>query len=184
MMQQRVLVTGGTGFIGSAVVRYLIGESKASVLNVDNSPMQVISIRWRPLLIRLTISLLIPTFATVTKCSVRLTTISRLKSCIWQQRAMSIDPLMVHLLLSKPTSSARICCLKSHGTMLLNCQVTRVTYFDSYIFQTMRCMAIWLASMHSLPKTLRISQAHRILHRRHRIITWCDLGIDNVGFQS
>ena len=34
-MQQRVLVTGGAGFIGSAVVRYLIGESKASVLNVD-----------------------------------------------------------------------------------------------------------------------------------------------------
>ena len=35
MMQQQVLVTGGAGFIGSAVVRYLIGESKASVLNVD-----------------------------------------------------------------------------------------------------------------------------------------------------
>ncbi len=35
MMQQGVLVTGGAGFIGSAVVRYLIGETKASVLNVD-----------------------------------------------------------------------------------------------------------------------------------------------------
>ena len=35
MMQQQVLVTGDAGFIGSAVVRYLIGESKASVLNVD-----------------------------------------------------------------------------------------------------------------------------------------------------
>ena len=149
-----------------------------------NSPMRVILIRWRPLLIRLTISLLIPTCATVTKCSVRLTTISRLTSCIWQPRAMSIDPLMVHPLLSKPTSWARIRCLKSLGTMLLNCQVTRVTYFDSYIFQTMRCMEIWLASMHSSPKTLSVSQAHPILHRRHRMITWCDLGIDNMGFQS
>ncbi len=31
----RVLVTGGAGFIGSAVVRFLIGETGADVLNVD-----------------------------------------------------------------------------------------------------------------------------------------------------
>ena len=31
----RVLVTGGAGFIGSAVCRYLVGESQAEVLNVD-----------------------------------------------------------------------------------------------------------------------------------------------------
>lgn len=63
-MRQRAVVSGDAGFIGSAVVRYLIGESKASVLNVDKLTYAVISIRLRPLLIRLTIS--------------------RLMSCIWQ----------------------------------------------------------------------------------------------------
>src|SRR3954452_14141298 len=31
----RVLVTGGAGFIGSALVRYLVGEEGVNVLNID-----------------------------------------------------------------------------------------------------------------------------------------------------
>lgn len=32
----RIIVTGGAGFIGSALISYLIDETEHSVLNIDN----------------------------------------------------------------------------------------------------------------------------------------------------
>jgi len=35
MTNKNILVTGGAGFIGSAVIRYLINETNSNVLNID-----------------------------------------------------------------------------------------------------------------------------------------------------
>jgi dTDP-glucose 4,6-dehydratase len=32
----KIFITGGAGFIGSAVIRYIITNTKSSVINIDN----------------------------------------------------------------------------------------------------------------------------------------------------
>ena len=34
-MSKRILITGGSGFIGSALIRYIINQTQDSVINVD-----------------------------------------------------------------------------------------------------------------------------------------------------
>ena len=34
-MSQRILITGGSGFIGSALIRYIINQTQDSVINID-----------------------------------------------------------------------------------------------------------------------------------------------------
>ena len=35
MNEKKVLITGGAGFIGSAVIRHIVGNTNHSVVNVD-----------------------------------------------------------------------------------------------------------------------------------------------------
>lgn len=34
-MNKKILITGGAGFIGSAVIRYIINNTEHSILNID-----------------------------------------------------------------------------------------------------------------------------------------------------
>jgi len=70
----KVLFTGGTGFIGSAVVRHLVDETKHEVFNLDALTC-VGDIESRP-------------------CPMFLKHFSLAQSCTWPPKAMSIVPLM------------------------------------------------------------------------------------------
>jgi dTDP-glucose 4,6-dehydratase len=44
----RIIITGGAGFIGSAICRYLIAETDAHVVNIDKLTCAAISTHFIP----------------------------------------------------------------------------------------------------------------------------------------
>lgn len=106
MTQKRLLVAGGVGFIGSAVARHLIGESKTLVFNVDkllhaDNLHSLAAISDSPDY----------QFAHLDICD---------RDEMWR--------------LFDQYYGGLIRCLRSQVTRSLNCQLTRVTLFDFTVF--------------------------------------------------
>ncbi len=111
---RKILITGGAGFIGSALVRYIINETSDAVVVVDKltyagnlmslapvaqserfafEKVSAIGQNWRAYSL----------------------SISQTVSCIWQPKAMLTVLLTARQRLLKPTLSGLIHCLKRRG---------------------------------------------------------------------
>lgn len=112
---RKILITGGAGFIGSALVRYIINETSDAVVVVDkltyagNLMSLARSRKASALPLRKLISAIGQNWRAYSL------SISQPVSCIWQPKAMLTVLLTARQRLLKPTLSGLIHCLKRRG---------------------------------------------------------------------
>ena len=107
---RKILITGGAGFIGSALVRYIINETSDAVVVVDK-------LTYAGNLMSLAPVAQSERFAFEIGQNWRAysLSISQTVSCIWQPKAMLTVLLTARQRLLKPTLSGLIHCLKRRG---------------------------------------------------------------------
>ena len=177
----KILVTGGAGFIGSAVVRQAIRDGHqvvnldvltyaacldnvASVAEVPGYAFEQVDIRDRPALD---------------------TVFARHKPDTvmhWPLNPMWIGPLMDRVILSKPTSPAPIICLRPRapiGWPRASPQISGSTTFP----QTKCLDRCPMIPAFSLPKPPPMTHVAPILRPRPPATIWCALGPKPTGCQ-
>ena len=103
---RKILITGGAGFIGSALVRYIINETSDAVVVVDKLTYAGNLMSLAPVAQSERFA-----FEKVDICDRAELTVS----CIWQPKAMLTVLLTARQRLLKPTLSGLIHCLKRRG---------------------------------------------------------------------
>lgn len=113
---RKILITGGAGFIGSALVRYIINETSDAVVVVDKLTYAGNLMSLAPVAQSERFA-----FEKVDICDraenwhAYSLSISQTVSCIWQPKAMLTVLLTARQRLLKPTLSGLIHCLKRRG---------------------------------------------------------------------
>ncbi len=112
---RKILITGGAGFIGSALVRYIINETSDAVVVVDKLTYAGNLMSLAPVAQSERFA-----FEKVDICDGQnwhaySLSISQTVSCIWQPKAMLTVLLTARQRLLKPTLSGLIHCLKRRG---------------------------------------------------------------------
>ncbi len=105
----RILVTGGAGFIGSAVVRHIIRDTDWTVANVDKLTYAAISNRW-PRPAAATGTAISRSTSAIAARSTRCWPTRPEASCTWPPKATSTGRSTAPPPSSRPTSSAPIPC--------------------------------------------------------------------------
>jgi nucleoside-diphosphate-sugar epimerase len=118
----RILITGGAGFIGSALIRHLIQHTEHEVLNLDKltyagnlESLTSIASNSRYEFVQADIIDQPTVSAVLARFSLR-------RSCIWLLSPMSTVRLTVRRTLSRPISSAPTACWKLPGLTGSSCR--------------------------------------------------------------
>lgn len=112
---RKILITGGAGFIGSALVRYIINETSDAVVVVDKLTYAGNLMSLAPVAQSEHFAFEKVDICDRAELARDSLSISQTVSCIWQPKAMLTVLLTARQRLLKPTLSGLIHCLKRRG---------------------------------------------------------------------
>lgn len=112
---RKILITGGAGFIGSALVRYIINETSDAVVVVDKLTYAGNLMSLAPVAQSERFAFEKVDICDRAELARVFTEHSQTVSCIWQPKAMLTVLLTARQRLLKPTLSGLIHCLKRRG---------------------------------------------------------------------
>ncbi len=178
----RVLVTGGAGFIGSAMVRYLVGEERVRVLNVDKLTYASNLASLAPIASDPNYALLKADICDSARMAATFAEFQPDGLFTWPPKPMSIVRLRARRPSSKPTSTALTHCWRRHVDTSMVCQADGATRFAFFTSPPMKSTARLVPPVCSR-KAPPMIRARLIRRARQHPIIWSWRGAGPTDFQ-